>query len=106
MRATPVPDPLFNSLLEEIEDLAELKVTLRLHLAAGAEAGPRSVLSQEKELLSRRNPVTRSLRKSRRRPGRSVFGQGLNLALTRGHGACAIRPMSLRIRRLLLPAEY
>ena len=26
---TPVPDPLFGSLLEDIQDLAELKVTLR-----------------------------------------------------------------------------
>lgn len=29
VRATPVPDPFFNSLLAEIEDAAELKVTLR-----------------------------------------------------------------------------
>ena len=39
MRATPVPDPLFNSLLEEIDDLAELKVTLRLIWLLGQQRG-------------------------------------------------------------------
>ena len=39
MRVTPVPDPVFNSLLEEIEDLAELKVTLRLIWLLGQQRG-------------------------------------------------------------------
>lgn len=39
VRVTPVPDPVFNSLLEEIEDLAELKVTLRLIWLLGQQRG-------------------------------------------------------------------
>ena len=36
VRAPPVPDPIFNSLLEEIEDLAELKVPCADWLLAAA----------------------------------------------------------------------
>lgn len=39
VRATPVPDPFFNSLLEEIEDAAELKVTLRAIWLLGQKRG-------------------------------------------------------------------
>ena len=39
VRATHVPDPFFNSLLEEIDDLVELKVTLRVIWMLGQERG-------------------------------------------------------------------
>ena len=41
---TPTPDPLFGPLLEDIQDLAELKVTLRgLYLLHHKRQGPRAV---------------------------------------------------------------
>lgn len=81
MRATPVPDPLFNSLLEEIEDLAELKVTLRLIWLLGQKRGQVSFV-QEKELLGD-GTLQRSLR-SLGGDRQERIRQGLNLALTRG----------------------
>ena len=39
VRQTPVPDPLFNQLLEEIQDLGELKVTLRAIWLLGQKRG-------------------------------------------------------------------
>ena len=45
---TPTPDPFFGPLLEEIQDLAELKVTLRgLWLLHHKRQGPRAVLLDE-----------------------------------------------------------
>ncbi len=45
---TPVPDPLFGLLLEEVEDLAELKVTLRgMWLLHRKRQGPRAVALEE-----------------------------------------------------------
>ena len=49
--ATPVPDPLFNSLLEQIEDLAELKVTLRAIWLLGQKRGAFRTLN-DAELLN------------------------------------------------------
>ena len=51
MRVTPVPDPVFNSLLEEIEDLAELKVTLRLIWLLGQQRGQVRYVA-ERDLLT------------------------------------------------------
>lgn len=51
VRATPVPDPLFNSLLAEIEDAAELKVTLRALWLLRQKPGPLRALT-ESELLN------------------------------------------------------
>lgn len=51
VRATPVPDPLFNSLLAEIEDAAELKVTLRALWLLRQKPGPLRALT-EAELLN------------------------------------------------------
>ncbi|MDE2780978.1 MAG: DnaD domain protein [Chloroflexota bacterium] len=51
VRATAVPDPVFNSLLEEIEDLAELKVILRLIWLLGQQRGPVRYVA-ERDLLS------------------------------------------------------
>jgi DnaD/phage-associated family protein len=45
---TPTPDPLFGPLLEDIQDLAELKVTLRgIWLLHHKRQGPRSVSLEE-----------------------------------------------------------
>ena len=51
VRATPLPDPFFNSLLEEIEDAAELKVTLRAVWLLGQKRGRFPTLT-EAELLN------------------------------------------------------
>ncbi len=45
VQSTPVPDPFFNSLLEEIEDLAELKVTLRTLWLLGRKRGAARTLA-------------------------------------------------------------
>ena len=45
VQSTPVPDPLFNSLLEEIGDLAELKVTLRALWLLGRKRGAARTLA-------------------------------------------------------------
>lgn len=81
VRATPVPDPLFNSLLEEIEDLAELKVTLRLVWLLGQKRGQFRFV-HESELL-RDGILLRSFR-SMGGETHDRIKQGLNLALTRG----------------------
>ena len=81
MRATPVPDPFFNSLLEEIEDLAELKVTLRLFWLLGQRRGaPRYVSGGD--LLN--DPTLLRGLKSLGGDPRDRIRQGLSLALTRG----------------------
>ena len=76
-----MPDPLFNSLLEEIEDLAELKVTLRLVWLLGQKRGQLRFVS-EAELLGD-GTLLRSLRFLGGEP-RERVRQGLNLAITRG----------------------
>lgn len=51
VRLTPVPDPFFNALLAEIEDVAELKVTLRAFWLLAQQRGPHRSLA-EGELLN------------------------------------------------------
>ena len=51
VRLTPVPDPFFNALLAEIEDVAELKVTLRAFWLLAQQRGPQRSLT-EGELLT------------------------------------------------------
>lgn len=51
VRLTPVPDPFFNALLAEIEDVAELKVTLRAFWLLAQQRGPQRSLA-EGELLT------------------------------------------------------
>ena len=81
VRATPVPDPLFNSLLEEIEDPAELKVTFRLIWLLGQKRGaPRYVTGGD--LLN--DPTLLRGLKSLGGDPRDRIRQGLSLALTRG----------------------
>jgi len=51
VRATAVPDPVFNTLLEDIEDVAELKVILRLIWLLGQQRGHLRYVA-ERDLLS------------------------------------------------------
>lgn len=81
VRATPVPDPLFNSLLEEIEDLAELKVTLRLIWLLGQKRGS-SRYVRGSDVLN--DPTLLRGLKGLGGDPRDRIRQGLSLALTRG----------------------
>ena len=81
VRATPVPDPFFNSLLEEIEDLAELKVTLRAVWLMGQKRGKTRYVS-EVELLGDAT-LARSFRGAGGDPLEQVK-HGIALAVTRG----------------------
>ena len=53
VRATPVPDPLLGVLLEGIDDLAELKVTLRAFWLAAQRKGPLPAVPQDEFLNDR-----------------------------------------------------
>ena len=97
-----MPDPLFNSLLEEIEDLAELKVTLRLVWLLGQQRGKLRSVSEE-ELLSDAT-LARGLAGIGGVP-QELIRQGLNLAVTRGTLLRHISPDGSRIRRYLLNTE-
>lgn len=78
---TPVPNPLLGPLLEEIQDLAELKVTLRsLWLLHRKRSSPRALALQE--LLSDRT-LTRGLSGPARDAGDEIR-RGLRLAVARG----------------------
>ena len=81
VRVTPVPDPFFNSLLEEIEDLAELKVTLRLFWLLGQRRGQLRFVS-EGELLTDAT-LARALSSMGGDPVEQIK-HGLALAVTRG----------------------
>ena len=76
-----MPDPIFNSLLEEIEDLAELKVTLRLLWLLGQNRGQLKFVV-ENELLHD-TTLLRGLSNQSHEP-LDLIRQGLNLAFTRG----------------------
>ena len=81
VRATAVPDPFFNSLLEGIDDLAEWKVTLRLLWLLGRKRGQYRYVS-ETELLA-----DETLLRSLRNGGGDSADQirhGLAQAVTRG----------------------
>ena len=81
VRATAVPDPFFNSLLEEVEDLAELKVALRLIWLLGQKRGQARYVS-EQELLADATLV-RSLQGAGGDPEGRIR-HGLALGVTRG----------------------
>ncbi len=76
-----MPDPIFNSLLEEIEDLAELKVTLRLLWLLGQNRGQLKFVG-ENELLHD-TTLLRGLSNQSHEP-QDLIRRGLNLAFTRG----------------------
>ena len=81
VRATPVPDPLCNSILEEIEDLAELKVTLRLVWLLGQKRS-RHRFATEQELVN--DPTLARGMSGMGGDPRERIRQGINLAVTRG----------------------
>lgn len=81
VRATSVPDPFFNSLLEEIDDLAEWRVTLRLIWLLGQKRGQGRYVS-EPELLSD-GTLLRSLG-NHGGDSPEQIRHGLALAVTRG----------------------
>lgn len=78
---TPVPNPLLGPLLEQIQDLAELKVTLRsLWLLHRKRSSPRALALQE--LLADRT-LTRGLSGPAKNAGEEIR-RGLRLAVARG----------------------
>ncbi len=78
---TPVPNPIFGPVLEQIEDLAELKVTLRgLWLLHRKKASPRAVPVEE--FLGDRS-LLRGLAILGKDPAEAVR-RGLKLAVRRG----------------------
>ena len=81
VRATAVPDPFFNSLLEEIEDVIELKVTLRVIWMLGQKRGQAKYVS-EQELIADAT-LARSLINAGGEPPMKIR-HGLALAVTRG----------------------
>jgi DNA replication protein len=79
----PVPEVFFRTLLPEIEDVAELKVTLHLFwLLAQKRGEPRCV--SEPELLSDRLLLKSLKRRGDPRPPEERIRQGLEKAVARG----------------------
>ena len=79
----PVPEVFFTELLPEIEDTAELKVTLHLFwLLAQKQGDPRCV--SERELLTDRVLLQSLKRKGDPRPVEERLRQGLEKAVARG----------------------
>jgi DNA replication protein len=79
----PVPDVFFTVLLPEIEDTAELKVTLHLFwLLAQKQGDPRCV--SERELVADRVLLHSLKRKGDPRPVEERLRQGLEQAIARG----------------------
>ena len=97
-RYTPVPDPLLGPLLEEIQDLAELKCTMRvvylLHQRRGA-----SRYIPEEELLS--DPVLVAGLGAPDRSTEDYIRQGLSLAVARGTFLAVRREQGSTTRRFL-----
>lgn len=79
----PVPEVFFTTLLPEIEDMAELKVTLHLFwLLAQKQGNPRCV--SDRELLADRVLLRGLKRQGDPRPGEERLHQGLEQAVARG----------------------
>lgn len=78
---TPVPDPLFNLLLEQIEDLAELKVTLRAFWLTHQKKGTIRPVSREEFLNDR--VLVQALKSADQSP-QAAIEHGLKLAVNRG----------------------
>ena len=81
VRSTPVPNPLFGELLERIDDLAELRCTLRLVWLLHQKKGSPRWVSLE-ELMA-----DRALMRASSAGGRNAEAEvmrGLELALGRG----------------------
>src|SRR5258708_6896335 len=79
----PVPEAFFTALLPEIEDTAELKVTLHLFwLLAQKQGNPRCV--SDRELLGDRVLLRGLKRQGDPRPAEERLRQGLEQAVARG----------------------
>lgn len=79
----PVPEVFFTALLPEIEDTAELKVTLHLFwLLAQKQGNPRCV--SDRELISDRVLLHGLKRQGDPRPAEERLRQGLEQAIVRG----------------------
>jgi DNA replication protein len=79
----PVPEAFFTVLLPEIEDIAELKVTLHLFwLLAQKQGNPRCV--SDRELLDDRVLLRGLKRQGDPRPAEERLSQGLEQAVARG----------------------
>src|SRR6266700_2671882 len=79
----PVPDVFFTVLLPEIEDAAELKVTLHLFwLLAQKQGNPRCV--SDRELLADETLLRGLKRRGDPRPAEERLRQGLDQAVARG----------------------
>ncbi|TMC15624.1 MAG: DnaD domain protein [Chloroflexi bacterium] len=79
----PIPEAFFTQLLPEIEDSAELKVTLHLFwLLAQKQGNPRCV--SERELVSDRTLLHGLRRRGDPRPPEERLRQGLEQAVARG----------------------
>ena len=79
----PVPEVFFTALLPEIEDMAELKVTLHLFwLLAQKQGNPRCV--SDRELLADRELLRGLKRQGDPRPAEERLHQGLEQAVARG----------------------
>ena len=78
---TPVPDPVFGPILEQIQDLSELKVTLRgLWLFHCKRGSLRAVTLHE--FLSDRSLI-KGLKSKNNESAEEAIRQGLRLAVTR-----------------------
>ena len=80
VRATAIPDPLLGILLERINDLAELKVTMRAFWLAGRKRGPLPVLSLDEFRNDR--VLVEGLKGQDRSPGDAIR-RGLDAAVRR-----------------------
>ncbi len=80
VRCTPVPDPVLGSLLEQIQDLAELKVTLRGLWLLNQKRGPLRYVSLEEFLNDR--ALLQGLKTQHGDP-RARIRRGLELAVER-----------------------
>jgi hypothetical protein len=100
VRATPIPDPVLGVLLEQIDDLAELKVTLRGFWLANQKKGALRAVSQDEFLndkvlveglkgicQSSQEAIQRGLALAVRRRTFLVFPSGSTRAADRLYGA-------------------
>ena len=80
VRCTPVPDPILGSLLEQIQDLAELKVTLRGVWLLNQKRGSPRYVPQEAFLNDR---ILLQGLKPQHGDSRAIIKRGLELAVAR-----------------------
>jgi DnaD/phage-associated family protein len=98
-RYTPVPDPLLGPLLEEIQDLAELKCTMRVVYLLHRRRGASRCIS-EGELLA--DPVLVAGLGAPDRSAEDAIRRGLSLAVARGTFLAVRREGQGTIRRFLV----